>query len=322
MDIRHNRDIDSRERQEQTPAPQVQRAESENERNREQALSRYRDLSREIRSRELSATTQKEYIQCEKRLSKEGVRDNSTLIAYCEKHQISQNQYYVLRASLEQKVAREFKRHDKQGNRAEALYAGRRLESLRPGKPYDPKNMQQKPDYAGDKSELNSRRHDKLPESWRDRAIRSARNNEARERMSVLALSGCRPAELKKGVKIDVRENEISFHVTGAKKHGDISGRDREVVAKKEEYGQSEAWKTLQKKGEGSHEIKATSYDVIKKDMARVHEATGMDISAYSFRHQFATDQRQHGQDKEATAEKMGHRALRSQDAYGHKIPS
>lgn len=286
----------------------------------EQALARYKALSNDVLSREHSTKTRQEYNRVEARLTRSGVRGNETLLKYCNKKDLSQAQYYVARASLEQKVAREFEARSAQGDIPGALYAGRRLESLRPGKPYDRDNLRQSADYAGDRSESASKRHDTLPSDWRDTAVSAGRNPEAKERLATLALSGCRPSELQKGVQVSVGSDEIKFSITGAKKHGDISGRDRDVVVKKDDCKSPAAWTVLQQKGEGLHEIKASSYSVVKKDMERVKESTGIEASAYNFRHQFASDQRQSGKDREGLAESMGHRSLRSQTAYGHKI--
>ena len=284
-------------------------------------LSQYEALAKKVLDREQSPATKKEYERAEKRLEKAGVRDNRTLLKFCNKNKLSQAQYYVLRSSLEKKVAKEFFRHKENGDMTYAAYAWRRLESLRPCDPYDVKNTtRESADYHGDNSRSQSKKHSKLPKTWREKAVLAARNEQARERVSVLALTGCRPAELEKGVKIDIKKEEMVFHITGAKKHGTISGKDRDIVVKKERATCHAAWETLQKKGEGEHEIKK-SRSTLAIDIKKIKEETKLDISAYNFRHDFATDQRKNGETREEIAEKMGHRSKVSQTAYGHKIP-
>jgi hypothetical protein len=73
------------------------------------------------------------------------------------------------------------------------------------------------------------------------------------------------------------------------------------------------AWETLQKKGEGEHEIKK-SRSTLAIDIKKIKEETKLDISAYNFRHDFATDQRKNGETREEIAEKMGHRSKVSPD--------
>lgn len=284
-------------------------------------LSRYEALAKKVLDRDQSLATKKEYERAEKRLEKACVRDNRTLLKFCEKNRLSQAQYYVLRSSLEKKVAQEFFRYKENGDTTYAAYAGRRLESLRPCNPYDVKQTtKERADYHGDNSRSQSKKHAKLPKTWREKAVLAARNDQARERVSVLALTGCRPAELEKGVKVDIKKEEIVFHITGAKKHGTISGKDRDIVVKKEKVTCQAAWETLQKKGEGEHEIKK-SRSTLAIDIKKIKEETKLDISAYNFRHDFATDQRKNGETREEIAEKMGHRSKVSQTAYGHAIP-
>lgn len=389
--------------------------EEEGRRNREkEEIDRALEMARRILSRKIAGSSAREYAKIEARLERQGVRDAETLVKYCEARKVSKNHYYTLRASLERSLATEINRATYQDrNTASAIEAGRSLESLRAGDLYDLENLNRVSEYQPLPGRLRSKRQDRRPKGWQDRMIRAASSQESRERIATLALTGCRPAELGKGIRVEVQGDAIVFRISGAKKkeHGgrQIAGRDREITIRRadcpgpsreaiEVFGKVDGvrWvRTPKAKGsmavtchddgmgeriererqerreraEAAQEIQediliktltgarkadlfkgarwtipgggsgpddrngtpskgsvnpkakgsATGYgyEGLRSEIRRAAERAGLDVTAYSFRHDFATSDRRAGRTEEEIAERMGHQSVKSQRHYG-----
>jgi len=288
-----------------------------------------------------------------------------------------------------------------------AREAGRALDALRPAKPFDQENLSRVSAYQPLPGRLESKRQQWRPQGWQNRMILAAKTQETRERIAVLALTGCRPAELAKGVRVEMKDDRLSFTIEGAKKHGKIAGRDREITVHREAcpaavkealrvfdgrsgvqwvrtktlplsapgttrggiqgeledsaddrvpgqeiaekmailalvgskkvdfFAESKRRKPGKGDGQGPQErppsgaggakrargeSSKSAYEGLAREIRRTAKAAGLDVSAYAFRHDFATECRRAGEEKEAIAEKMGHKSARSQEAYGrHK---
>lgn len=139
--------------------------------------------------------------------------------------------------------------------------------------------------------------------------------------VAVLWASGCRPAEIALGVDVKRGKNGvIVLDVPGAKIKAD-AGQPRRSIAID---SNSEAGKALlQILGNEKQVSISRPAQRIAKDFEDIRRKTGLKVSAYSFRHQFAAEVKTiygaHTAGAEQIAAAMGHRVTRSQQHYGTK---
>ena len=157
---------------------------------------------------------------------------------------------------------------------------------------------------------------------WRDKVFAQV---EARDKNAVaaLALTGARPAELSKGIKVERTQEGATFTVQGAK-----FGANRGTESRTVSISNSE----LEKSSEGLHiqqKFAPGKTGTIKADGTAVSARLGAAgeradiggekaVSGYDYRHAFSARNKQNTElTAEARAEAMGHRSIESQGAYG-----
>ncbi len=174
-----------------------------------------------------------------------------------------------------------------------------------------------------DPDRSNSKRAtlDQLPAGWRDDVLLSARPAD-RPAVAALALSGCRPAELK-GIRISKNENEdgITIKIRSAKYDSDRGIKTRELSFSRAELNETAAGRELSD-WLGGREVKTISHqgtvEAFRERVARAADRAGHgEATAYSFRHAEARELRQEGADRQEIANRLGHRSERSQAVYG-----
>ena len=162
-----------------------------------------------------------------------------------------------------------------------------------------------------------------LPKSadWQGRAY-EASTDAQKPAVAVLWASGCRPAEIGMGVDVSKRKGGtvLIIEIPGAKVK-DNAGQPRRSIAI---TADSDAGKALiEVMGEKERMTIIRPAQRIGKDLATIREKTGLKITAYSFRHQFAAEMKDkygaHTVGAEQVAQAMGHRVTRSQQHYGSR---
>lgn len=160
---------------------------------------------------------------------------------------------------------------------------------------------------------------DGLPDDWRDR-VQSEVRQEDRAPLAVLALSGCRPAEVK-GVKVRQDVDSISLEIQGAKFDEDRGIASRSLTFEKSDLAKSQAGRDLTA-WLGGRQVRTISHggtvEAFRERVSRAAARAGLDqVSAYSYRHAEARHLKNSGTDRGEIANRLGHRSDRSQSVYG-----
>ena len=164
-----------------------------------------------------------------------------------------------------------------------------------------------KPEFAKVKSkrlELN-----KLPSDWQKKMVDKLRKTGSSylKAVALLQATGCRPIELENGVRIE-KNYYGDFVITVASAKGQ-DGFERKITSSlpilAELFSEEETVKAKPKR--------------LAEVLYTISRTLGMSISAYTYRHSFASDLKASGLEKSEIAMCMGHRALKSQRSYGFK---
>lgn len=166
----------------------------------------------------------------------------------------------------------------------------------------------------GKRDSLNS-----LPEGWRDQ-VQAATNDRDKPAVAAMALTGCRPAEVR-GIKVKQDDERVTLTIKSAKYDADRGIKVRELTLDKSELDQTEAGRDL-KDWLGKREVRTVSHEgsgeAFRERVGRACDRAGLEqASAYSFRHASARELRESGADKSEIAERLGHRSERAQRFYG-----
>jgi len=178
----------------------------------------------------------------------------------------------------------------------------------------------------------NSKRNiSKLTDDYRDKIADYAisKNLKCRDAILVLKSTGCRPNELKNGVRIRLSNDlkNIEFLVVGSKLN---AKQKRGIRLRKISVSLNENNKYLQPLvdqiiANENHNINVTitsenSFSgYITKISKKIWPRKHYHASSYSFRHSFATDLKNSGASHIEIAKCMGHASTRSQQSYGRK---
>lgn len=167
-----------------------------------------------------------------------------------------------------------------------------------------------------------------LPPGWREALCDSARRSKYAQALMVMALTGCRPAELKLGVKVWTEHDKqlgkdlICFLVTGCKVKGKQGQPTRRicydahdphplVVAMKAQLDAQAAPVTQ------VSIANANNFTVeIRRRAARLWPSHKHTITAYCFRHQWSADTKHLG-DGDAVSRGLGHASAKTRRHYG-----
>lgn len=177
--------------------------------------------------------------------------------------------------------------------------------------------------YSGIKSVTLGKRRGlgRLQDDWREQLLARA---EANDRLPIilLVITGCRPSEVALGVDIRRQGRQVLLGIRGAKVTAD-NGQPYRVLSIDEDHpwgcrlvdclssalthaGYWESARSLQ------HRIRR-----VATQWQHSVGISGYQISAYSFRHQVASDLKRDGESAEWIAAVLGHRSTRTAASYG-----
>lgn len=212
----------------------------------------------------------------------------------------------------DQEAQRLFASFDEQIGRVQALIELRR-EGL--GRPHAPRNSKRRA-LSG------------LPADWRVQLCKRGRTGRYGAAILAAALTGCRPSELEKGIKVWVARDETTGHT-----HVHL-----EIVGAKVKREQGQPLRRLTYATVEPHPLlsmligllpaKATDPTIIRVESAmnfsvEVQRLTASlwpqhrhTVTAYCLRHQWAADAKRHG-DAAAVSQGLGHLSAKTQRVYG-----
>ena len=239
----------------------------------------------------------------------------------------------ILRAAKTEKAVRKSEQNPAQ-NRAQLRDVEQRireakatLEKYPPGTGDPQRDMQRQSAYRGaEHSDRSNGKRDALaqrPVDWRDRLWGEIKDRD-KDAVAVTALTGARPAELQKGVRVEhTKSGDLKFTIRGAKLGDDRGQEKREIVISRTEAEKSVEGRHLLaqvKEGKGCD----VRIGDAKNFSDRVRHASERampgerSVSPYDFRHAFSArikdDERLTPSDRAAA---LGQQAERSQEAYG-----
>ena len=155
----------------------------------------------------------------------------------------------------------------------------------------------------------------RLATNWRETLIELSSSSIYANQIRVMAICGCRPEELEKGIKLTRQTNTITITITGAK-CSDIT-----------DAGQK--WRSLVLDSnhplignisEGVYQAKASAIgDAISHFGKKISASKKNPISAYSLRHAAASNFKASGLSVEEIAAALGHRSTATMSFYGTK---
>lgn len=166
-----------------------------------------------------------------------------------------------------------------------------------------------------------------LPDDWREQLCLRMGRSKYRDAVLVMALSGCRPAELVKGVRVTlVDEQHLRIDMQGAKVT-QLNGQPHRMLildGTTPTFLQQLLLGLLQEQG-GSLYAEIDSAKNLTKAITRYAQwlwpKHRHDITAYCFRHGFSSDQKGRLSPAELAA-CLGHRSTRTQKRYGQRQQS
>ena len=197
----------------------------------------------------------------------------------------------------------------------------------------DPRLDSQQPSrYSGDRkadaARTTSKRDalDQRPADWRGKvwAEVSPRDKDA---VAVLALTGARPSEIEKGVRVDkLAGGDLKFTIKGAKVD-DLRGQQtRTITVSKADAERSVEGRHLSselREGQG-RTVQIGSASALSQRISRAGDRAGLtsdgqrNVSSYDYRHAFASRLKDDPTvSREELAAALGHSTERSQEAYG-----
>lgn len=150
---------------------------------------------------------------------------------------------------------------------------------------------------------------------WQKLAFKSATPVQ-RGAIAIMWATGCRPAEIERGVTLTRTREGIVVLIPGVKV-SENSGQPirRLLIASDSDAGRALAF-VMGKADVMDIERKAKR---IAEDLTDIRRRSGLTVSAYSFRHQVGSDLKAQEADPVKVAEALGHASTRMQSRYGDK---
>lgn len=255
---------------------------------------------------------------------------NQLPVEYCTERNLSKNAYRTLRAALKHYVVKGLR---------EALLLGTEEAMSRAIKKaqlaikdeeqfYEPRQDATKERRARESGRITKRKTLRgLPDDWREQIYYYlfGQKDKYAEPALLVALSGCRPGELVKGVRVSRNDPHIDIVIQGSKQSKiNQSGQETRTLSYPANSPQGLILKKLildDEYDDATIKIpKADSFQkAYKKAAIAVFGKKGQRISPYSARHQFSADLKAAGHGAEDIAKGMGHQSCRSQWAYGRE---
>ena len=161
-------------------------------------------------------------------------------------------------------------------------------------------------------TKVKSKRLDlkKLPSDWQEQMFNKLKKTGSTylKAIAVLQATGCRPVELENGVRIE--KNYYGDFVITIQSAKGRDGFERKITS---------SLPILAELFSEDEEIVIAKYKRLSEVLYTISRSLGMSISAYSYRHAFASDLKASGLSQSEIAMCMGHKTLGSQRSYGFK---
>lgn len=157
-----------------------------------------------------------------------------------------------------------------------------------------------------------------LPDNWRENIAN--RMIKYKAPFLVAALTGCRPQELVHGVKLEIVDGLIKATIKGAKVT-ENAGQKQRVISLKIDGKLANDLAELVRDGKNVVTLgSASNFTTAIRDAGRrEYKNNNVDLSAYSLRHQFASDMKAAGFPAEDIAKAMGHISDKTASYYGSR---
>lgn len=180
------------------------------------------------------------------------------------------------------------------------------------------------------KGEGDKPRKQKRPRDWREKAVAAVVDPDKRLGMAILAETGARPEELRRGVtiKLDEAKGEITFAVRCAKAKGTagksihtryLTRRVNGEISKLIAAQCAASGGRLEYSADDFFGNEASIRKALYRSLDKVDDKRLAGVSPYSFRHQIASDLKAQGETKTNIAAWMGHHGVLMQAQYGSK---
>ncbi|GEM_PF-1591010 len=161
-----------------------------------------------------------------------------------------------------------------------------------------------------------------LPAQWREQMLERSLGSDVESALLVLAMTGCRPSELARGVIINFGEQKLNILIVGSK-----LGVDMGQPVRLQQFSVEDAWAARLLETLALEHHAPACYAFPAKRLARrigrlAQEqffVEGGGPSPLSFRHQFAADLKKCGVSQEQIAAALGHQSVRTQGMYGDR---
>ena len=287
-----------------------------------QTLEEIRQAINEILNRKRAEKTEESYKKAYERL----LISNLTPSEYC--HGSSKGVYYTIKASYQFALAYAvdkqfdiyFDRNSTKEKQSNALIKIKDLfmKLMESNPDYHKENRYKGIDRAfspGRKKRSKRQILRYLPHNWRELVITGAASQH-QIAIITLALTGCRPAELEKGIVVVKQNNGIEVFIEGAKITEHSGQKQRSILF---DHQLNPFARILWEKLNHGQEIVVsanhwTLRDAIKVAAKRSGISKWKSITPYCFRHQFCADTKA---ENGPVPEAMGHAADRSASSYG-----
>lgn len=135
--------------------------------------------------------------------------------------------------------------------------------------------------------------------------------------LSICSVTGCRPAEVLKGIEIKASSDEIAFKIYGAKVGENRGQSERTIHLDLTKYNDNEQMNYILsqlKNNELVYKADQTLYNSLRQYLYTQHRG----FSLYTLRHRVASDLKGLGVDEFTIAAFLGHRVTESQEFYGY----
>jgi integrase len=160
----------------------------------------------------------------------------------------------------------------------------------------------------------------KLPAGWQVRMIEVASDDDLKALLELLSISGVRPAEIEAGVSAEVCGGDLLLTIDGAKFTGTTGQKWRSVRISSNRPEVSNIVRLASEQPEFKIRLKVGSAWLrrnVRTLGKRCFPELAYSIAPYSFRHAVASDCKRAGVGSVEIARLLGHRATRTQSAYG-----
>ena len=136
--------------------------------------------------------------------------------------------------------------------------------------------------------------------------------------LAISSLTGCRPAEIQKGIEITNDGKLLNICISGAK-FGEDRGQEKRILKFNiNEFAENEQFKLIMSKMKQNNKLEykcsKQEYDSLRQYLYINHKG----FSLYTLRHRAASELKRDGFSEEMIAAFLGHRVTRSLENYGY----